>query len=130
MWAFLFPERRRTLSKLERCLLDDPPYGRAISHWIAKAVVEVNTAGVRRVVCLLPARTDTAWWHTFVIPHGAVRFLRGRIRFEGAAHPAPFPSAIVVFNNPSLQFLRDTRPNLAPPDGLLRKSHVREIVDS
>ena len=108
----------------------NPPYGRAISHWIAKAVVEVNTAGVRRVVCLLPARTDTAWWHTFVIPHGAVRFLRGRIRFEGAAHPAPFPSAIVVFNNPSLQFLRDTRPNLAPPDGLLRKSHVREIVDS
>ena len=37
----------------------NPPYGRAISHWIAKAVVEVNTAGVRRVVCLLPARTDT-----------------------------------------------------------------------
>lgn len=73
----------------------NPPYGRGIGKWIEKAVAEAKNGS--RVVCLLPARTDTAWWHGFVLPHGHVHFLRGRVRFEGAKHPAPFPSAIVVF---------------------------------
>ena len=75
----------------------NPPYGRAIGQWIGKAASEARTARVLRVVCLIPARTDTAWWHDLVIPYGKVHFLRGRIRFEDAKHPAPFPSAIVVF---------------------------------
>lgn len=75
----------------------NPPYGRAIGLWIAKAMAEIEAARAKRIVCLVPARTDTAWWHDFILPHGAVHFLRGRVRFEGAEHPAPFPSAIVVF---------------------------------
>ena len=73
----------------------NPPYGREIGHWVEKAVAEAQNGS--RVVCLLPARTDTAWWHGSVLPHGHVHFLRGRVRFEGAKHPAPFPSSIVVF---------------------------------
>ena len=54
------------------------------------------------VVCLVPSRTDTAWWHDTVIAGGAeVRFVRGRLRFVGAEHPAPFPSAVVIFRPPS-----------------------------
>ena len=75
----------------------NPPYGREIGRWIAKAVGEVQVGNAERVVCLVPARTDTAWWHELVIRYGEIHFLRGRVRFEGAEHAAPFPSAIVVF---------------------------------
>ena len=74
-----------------------PPYGREIGRWIAKAVGEVQVGNAERVVCLVPARTDTAWWHELVMRCGEIHFLRGRVRFEGAEHAAPFPSAIVVF---------------------------------
>ena len=74
-----------------------PPYGREIGRWIAKAVEEIHQRNAERIVCLLPARTDTAWWHAFVMPYGDIHFLRGRVRFEGAKHPAPFPSAVVIF---------------------------------
>ena len=74
----------------------NPPYGRGIGAWVEKACRE-SWAGAM-AVCLLPARTDTAWWHDWVMRYSAdIRYLRGRIRFEGGAHPAPFPSAIVVF---------------------------------
>lgn len=75
----------------------NPPYGREIGRWIAKAVGEVQVGNAERVVCLVPARTDTAWWHVLVMRCGEIHFLRGRVRFEGAEHAAPFPSAIVVF---------------------------------
>jgi hypothetical protein len=48
------------------------------------------------VVMLLPARTDTRWWHEWVMK-GEVRFIRGRLKFGGAKNSAPFPSVIVVF---------------------------------
>ena len=72
----------------------NPPYGRAIGAWIKKAWDESQRGVV--VVMLIPARTDTAWWHDYV-KRGEIRFIRGRIRFEGAKHPAPFPSAVVIF---------------------------------
>lgn len=72
----------------------NPPYGREIGRWVAKAWHE-SQKGVT-VVCLVAARTDTAWWHDYAM-RGEVRFLRGRIRFVGARHNAPFPSAIVIF---------------------------------
>lgn len=76
----------------------NPPYGRDIKNWVAKAVSEVKAGRASRVVCLLPARTDTAWWHENVIAAAAeIIFLRGRIKFEGAKHSAPFPSALVIF---------------------------------
>lgn len=72
----------------------NPPYGRAIGHWMRKAY-ESSQCGAT-VVCLVPARTDTAWWHDYAAK-GEVRFLRGRLKFGGAKNSAPFPSAIVVF---------------------------------
>lgn len=72
----------------------NPPYGRQIGAWVRKAY-ESSLMGAT-VVCLLPARTDTAWWHDFVIK-GDITFIRGRLEFGGYKKSAPFPSAIVVF---------------------------------
>lgn len=73
----------------------NPPYGREIGKWIAKAA----TGGAELCVCLLPARTDTKWFHTHILnnPRAEVRFVKGRLKFGGAANAAPFPSMIVIF---------------------------------
>jgi len=74
----------------------NPLYGREISLWVRKAYESSREAGTV-VVCLLPARTDTRWWHDYVIAHTSlILFIRGRLRFSGKG-PAPFPSALVVF---------------------------------
>lgn len=73
----------------------NPPYGRGIGQWVAKAVTESRRGAV--VVALVPARTDTRWWHDGVMAAAEIRFVQGRIRFGAAAHAAPFPSAVVVF---------------------------------
>ena len=77
----------------------NPPYGRQISKWMGKAYEETVIKGnANRTVCLIPARTDTAWWHDYA-EKGEFYFLRGRVKFVGATHgSAPFPSAIVIFN--------------------------------
>ena len=72
----------------------NPPYGRHIHRWMRKAYEESQRGAV--VVCLVPARTDTAWWHDWAMK-GEIRFLRKRVKFVGAKSCAPFPSAIVVF---------------------------------
>lgn len=72
----------------------NPPYGRAIGAWIKKAFESAQ--GGATVVCLLPARTDTLWWHDYA-SKGEVRFLRGRLKFGGQKNSAPFPSALVIF---------------------------------
>lgn len=75
----------------------NPPYGSEIPSWIEKASQSADSGAT--VVCLVPARTDTAWWWDF-ISYAEVRFLRGRLRFGGASAGAPFPSAVVVFGRP------------------------------
>ena len=72
----------------------NPPYGRVIGQWMRQAYQAAQRGAL--VVCLIPARTDTAWWHRYAM-RGEIRLWQGRIRFEGARHGAPFPSAIVVF---------------------------------
>ena len=72
----------------------NPPYGREIKKWVKKAYEE-SLKGTT-VVCLLPARTDTAWWHDYA-QYGIVTFIRGRLKFGGSKNSAPFPSALVVF---------------------------------
>ena len=72
----------------------NPPYGRAIKHWIQKAYEESLKGAT--VVCLIPSRTDTAYWHYYVMK-GEIEFLRGRLKFGNAKNSAPFPSAVVVF---------------------------------
>lgn len=75
----------------------NPPYGREIERWMAKAVDSAH--GGALVVCLVPARTDTRWWHKYA-RRGEIRYLRGRLRFGDATNAAPFPSAIVVLRPP------------------------------
>lgn len=76
----------------KRCWMN-PPYGREIGKWVEKAA----TGGASIVVALLPARTDTRWWHDFIQGKAEVRFIRGRLKFGGSKNSAPFPSAIVIF---------------------------------
>lgn len=70
----------------------NPPYGRHIGKWIEKAVNSFAT-----VVMLLPARTDTKWFHDWCLPYGQIEFLRGRLKFGSCDNSAPFPSMIVTF---------------------------------
>ena len=73
----------------------NPPYGRDIGNWVKKA--HDSSLKGTTVVCVLPARTDTRWWHHYVAKADEVRFLAGRLKFGDAATSAPFPSVIVVF---------------------------------
>lgn len=73
----------------------NPPYGREILGWMKKAVEESRKGAT--VVCLVPSRTDTRWWHEYAMQADEIRYVKGRIRFVGAKDPAPFPSAVVVF---------------------------------
>lgn len=72
----------------------NPPYGREIGAWMRKAYE--SSVGGATVVCLVPARTDTAWWHDYAMK-GEIDFIRGRLKFGNAKNSAPFPSAVVVF---------------------------------
>ena len=72
----------------------NPPYGRTISKWMKKAY-ESSLEGAT-VVCLVPARTDTNWWHDYAM-NGSIEFIKGRLKFGGSKNSAPFPSAVVVF---------------------------------
>ena len=72
----------------------NPPYGRKIGLWMKKAYQESRRGAT--VVCLVPARTDTAWWHEYAM-RGKCTFIRGRLKFGGSKNAAPFPSALVVF---------------------------------
>jgi len=72
----------------------NPPYGREIGKWVKKAYEESQRGAT--VVCLLPARTDTRWFHEYCTK-GEIRFIKGRLKFGGCKNSAPFPSMIVIF---------------------------------
>ena len=73
----------------------NPPYGREIGKWLKKAY-ESALAGTT-VVCLVPARTDTAWWFDYCV-RGEIRFIKGRLKLGSSVNGAPFPSAIIVLS--------------------------------
>lgn len=73
----------------------NPPYGRGIGRWVQKAY-ESSLRGAT-VVCLVPARTDTYWWHNYCMKADEIRFVKGRLKFGGSKWNAPFPNAIVIF---------------------------------
>ena len=73
----------------------NPPYGRGIGEWIKKAY-ESSLNGAT-VVCLIPSRTDTKWWHDYCMK-GEVRLVKGRLKFGDSKNSAPFPSAVVIFS--------------------------------
>lgn len=73
----------------------NPPYGRALPLWVSKSRQAAD--GGARVVALVPARTDTRWWHDHVVGHAAVLLLRGRLKFGNQAKDAPFASALLAW---------------------------------
>lgn len=78
----------------------NPPYGRQIKDWVRKAY-ESSLSGAT-VVCLLPARTDTSWWHDYCQYADEIVFIRGRLKFGNAVNSAPFPSVLVIFRNEAI----------------------------
>ena len=78
----------------------NPPYGRQIGKWVKKCYEESHKPNTT-VVMLIPSRTDTKYWHRYVMKASEIFFVKGRIKFvdNGVASPAPFPSAVVVFRH-------------------------------
>ena len=94
---------RRYFTKKDNGLLQDwggqvvfcnPPYGKEIGKWVKKASEENALT-----VLLLPARTDTKWFHDYIYNKADIVFLKGRLKFGNAKNSAPFPSMVVVFDN-------------------------------
>lgn len=75
----------------------NPPYGREIKDWVRKCYEESKKPNTV-VVMLIPARTDTAYFHEYIYKRAEVRFIRGRLKFGDAKNSAPFPSMVVVFS--------------------------------
>ena len=82
----------------------NPPYGREIGEWVKKAYEE-STKEPYNTICvlLIPARTDTQYWHDYVMKAHEIRFIKGRLKFGDSANSAPFPSAVVIFRPPVLR---------------------------
>lgn len=76
----------------------NPPYGREIGDWVEKCYLESKN---KNTICvmLIPARTDTRWFHDFIYkkPNIEIRFIKGRLKFGNSKNSAPFPSMVVVF---------------------------------
>lgn len=94
----------------------NPPYGKHVALWVAKAVSEVRRGNAELVVALLKATTDVKWWHEHVEGIVTPRFIKGRLKFGGQTGPAPFPSVIVVWDGATLAPAGD-----APEQGNLLK---------
>lgn len=74
----------------------NPPYGRQIGKWVYTGLIASMLRG-STVVMLLPARTDTKWFHEWIYGKAEVRFIKGRLKFGGSKNAAPFPSMVVIF---------------------------------
>ena len=81
----------------ETCWMN-PPYGRGIKDWIKKAYEESQKKNTT-VVALIPARTDTKYWHDYVLKAHELYFVKGRLKFGNGENSAPFPSAVVIFRD-------------------------------
>lgn len=98
-----FDKQQNSLAKnwggLDGNLFLNPPYGRELKLWVKKAS-ETQLKHNQYLVMLIPARTDTSYWHDYIFNHAEIKFLRGRLKFEVdgvSGDSAPFPSALVVY---------------------------------
>ena len=80
----------------------NPPYGRGIESWIKKGYEESRKEETK-VVMLIPARTDTKYWHQYIMKADELYFVKGRLKFGDSTNSAPFPSAVVVFDGTNRQ---------------------------
>lgn len=78
-----------------RTIWCNPPYGRGLTDWVVKARSAASQGNT--VVMLLPARTDTKWFHRHVYHNAEIRFVEGRLKFGGSRENAPFPSMLAIF---------------------------------
>ena len=74
----------------------NPPYGRSIKDWVKKCYEESRKKDTT-VVMLIPARTDTSYFHEYIYGKGELRFIRGRLKFGDSHNSAPFPSMVVIY---------------------------------
>ena len=81
----------------------NPPYGRQLASWVAKCRAEVEAGRADLVICVVPARTDTKWWHADIAGRADIGLLKGRLAFGDGTQPAPFASALVAWGCTSLQ---------------------------
>ena len=77
----------------------NPPYSQA-AQWIEKAYQEGHQTNTT-VVLLIPARTDTRYFHNYILNRAEVRFIKGRLKFGGSKNAAPFPSMLVIYRGPT-----------------------------
>lgn len=75
----------------------NPPYGKEIVDWVKKCNQEVFDGGCELAVMLVPARTDTRWFHDYIYHQAEIRFVKGRLKFGDSNNSAPFPSMVVIF---------------------------------
>lgn len=75
----------------------NPPYGKVINDWVKKCYEESKKPGTV-VVMLIPARTDTKYFHNYIYNKAReIRFVKGRLKFGNSKNAAPFPSMVVIF---------------------------------
>lgn len=94
--AYYTPDMNGLLQPWYGCCWCNPPYGREIGKWVEKAYKSYKDGST--VVMLLPARTDTKWFHDFIYHKSEIRFIKGRLRFGDSKANAPFPSMIVIYH--------------------------------
>ena len=94
---FFSPEVDGLTQKWEGVCWMNPPYGRVIGKWVKKAYESAKLGAV--VVGLLPARTDTKWFHNYIYGKSEIRFICGRLKFGNCANSAPFPNMLVIWKN-------------------------------
>ncbi len=75
----------------------NPPYGREIGAWVKKSYESFCSGQCDCVVMLIPARTDTKWFHDYIYHTAEIRFIKGRLKFGCCKNSAPFPSMVVVW---------------------------------
>ena len=79
----------------------NPPYGKEIGKWVKKSFEEGHKENT--LVCMLiPARTDTKYFHNYILHRAENRFIPGRLKFGGSKNAAPFPSMLVIFRGPGM----------------------------
>ena len=79
----------------------NPPYGRELPQWVKKCYEEHIKHGIT-VVMLIPARTDTSYFHEYIYGKSEIRFIRGRLKFNDCKQSAPFPSMLVIYKSVTL----------------------------
>lgn len=93
---YFTPEDDALTQRWEGVVWCNPPYSHGIGRWVQKAYDESRHGAL--VVLLIPARTETSWWHDYAMQASEIVLIRGRMRFSGSPINAPFPSALVIFD--------------------------------